>query len=449
MSCADFRGQSASFLTQLADELYHGRYQPLAPRWVDVPKHDKPGATRRLGILAVRDRVVHAALKQVLEPILEPTFLPSSFGFRPGHCVPGALAAAVHAMNPPVGAPLPFPYAVHLDIADCFDTVDHQLLMERLALHVADEAFLRLTEKILHAGGCVITRLWWRRSRGLVQGSPLSPLLCNLYLHRLDQELADLTQTTHHGVKAFRYADDLLLLARDPQIGRRTIVSIRRLLDQLRQRLRNPHAFPVAIHEGIDWLGVRLQPRPRSWIAVTTFGYIIPDAKVVEMLHRIDEMTQRPCELIQAAAFNPARWILSINEQLRSWRQAYLFADNSKDVFQAIDDHCRVRVGQLLQAITNTPKRYLAQFRVRLPRGFWTWEVPGARLVILSSLAPHCPSHLTRRPAWMRYRPNSSKSSCAPQRAHQELTPNPDSTPSPTTTNDETKSVDRQIPVEE
>lgn len=132
-----------------------------------------------------------------------------------------------------------------------------------------------------------------------------------------------------------------------------------------------------------------------------SFGYAVPDPKVADMLNRLSEMTVPPSERIDAGAFNLGRWIVSINEQLRDWRQAYLFADNAPEVFRALDDHCRERVALLMQSVTGLRRAALnGQYRVRLPRGFWTWEVPGARLVVLSSLAPHCAGNLIRKPAW-------------------------------------------------
>jgi hypothetical protein len=141
---------------------------------------------------------------------------------------------------------------------------------------------------------------------------------------------------------------------------------------------------------------------PQRWSDCLSHGYVVPDAKVIDMLARLTEMTAPPSARVDGSAFNPARWIVSINEQLRDWRGAYLYADNAPEVFRALDDHARLRVGQLLQSITAVRgPQLLRQYRVKLPRGFWSWEVPGARLTVLSSLAPQAPANLTRRPPWM------------------------------------------------
>lgn len=404
--CNQIRGELDAWIARLADDLFHRRYRPQPPRIVEVPKANKPGAVRRLGILNVRDRVVHTALKQVLEPVLEPVFLDSSYGFRPGRSVAAALHDAVGCLEAEDAKPLPLAYAVQLDVADCFDTIDHALLRGELARHVADPGVSTLLDGILTAGGVRCGRLWWQRTCGLTQGSSLSPMLCNLALHPLDVTLHDLAASTQNGVRALRYADDLLLLARDAKLADRALALTRQVLGRLQQQLRSPVATPRPILDGVEWLGVHIQPRPHRWTGWVTFGHAIPDAKVRDMIARLTEMTQPPNDRIAGAAFNAAKWIVSINDQLRDWRAAYLYADNAPDVFRALDEHTRDRVGRLLRSILGlSPYQLLRQHRVRLPRGFWTWEVPGARLSVLSSLAPHAPSNLVRRPVWMERRP--------------------------------------------
>ncbi len=401
-TCAALAPRAGSWLAGLADELFHGRYHPRPPRWVEVPKTDRPGAVRRIGILNVRDRVVQAALKLVLEPILEPVFLPGSFGFRPGRSTAGAVAAAARLLGAPAGSTPALLWGVPLDVADCFPTIDHALLLTEVGRHVGDTALLRLVEQCVRAGGEAVGRLWWRRTCGLVQGSPLSPLLCNLALHPVDLALDRLGRDSQGGVAALRYADDLLVLARDARLAERGVAVARAALRERQQALGgDPGPRPAA--EGIDWLGVRLQPRRLTLPGRVEFSHVVPESKLAGMLARLAEMTAPPSDKIDASAFNPARWIVSINDQLRDWRQVYCFADNASDLFRVLDDFTRERVGALLQALTGVrgPDLY-RKYRVRLPRGFSTWEVPGARLTVLSSLAPLAPSQWTRRPPWLR-----------------------------------------------
>jgi RNA-directed DNA polymerase len=394
-----------TWLNCLREELRKGTYAPLAPRWVNVPKTSSEGS-RRLGILNIRDRVVHAAVKQVLEPVLDSIFLPNSFGFRPGRSVAGALDRATESLAGPTRDSLPYTCAAQLDVADCFDTIDHDLMLEQLAQHISDPALLQLVQRLLQAGGTT-TRGWWRRqSCGVVQGSALSPLLCNLYLHPLDVALVKLRDQTRHGVLLLRYADDLLLLARDTALARQAVASVRHTLRQLRQRLREAKCRVVSVLDGVDWLGVRIQPRQVPWSGRVEFGYAVPDDRVRRILERVTEMTTPPSQRIDASAFDLGRWIVSINDQLREWRQAYVFADNGPAVFRAIDEHTAERVAELLHSVTGQRRSELfARYRVRLPRGFLTWQVNGTRLVVLSSLAPEKPHGLTRRPPWLWAKP--------------------------------------------
>jgi group II intron reverse transcriptase/maturase len=414
VTCSQLRARVGPWLADLAEALFHRRYAPGGVRWVDIPKPNKPGETRRIGILSVRDRVVQNAVRQVLEPVLEPTFLPTSFGFRPGRSVAGALDAAAAALSAPPGKAPAFAAAVPLDVADCFPTVEHTGLLAALARHVADPDVLDLVARAVAAGGGVAGRLWWQRTCGLVQGGPLSPLLCNLALHPIDEAAARAGRESRHGVVVFRYADDLLLLARDAGTAAAAVAALRAVLKARWQRFKAEPA-PVPAAGGVEWLGVRLRPRPLARPGETAFGYAVPDAKVTSMAARLGEMTAPPSDKIDAAAFNLGKWIVSVNAQLRDWRQAYVYADNAPDVFRVLDAVAFDRVGELLKAVTGASWAEVRRNHlVRLPRGFRSWEVPGARLAVLSALAPCAPANLTRRPAWWKEAPTPDAPPPAP-----------------------------------
>src|SRR5207249_397206 len=123
----------------------------------------------------------------------------------------------------------------------------------------------------------------WRRGRGLVQGSSLSPLLCNLALHPLDVALRELGEANNGGLCALRYADDLLILGRDAHLVNLALRCTRKVLSGLQQQLRGPSARPVPVQQGVEWLGVCLRPRVQPWTSEVSFGYVVPDRKVGEM----------------------------------------------------------------------------------------------------------------------------------------------------------------------
>jgi RNA-directed DNA polymerase len=181
-------------LGELAIELREGRYRPLPLRRVFIPK---PGTVeqRPLSIPAVRDRIVQVACKIVLEPVFEADMLPCSFGFRPRRAAHDALQVLVDESWRGRR------WVVETDIANCFSAIPREKLMQAVEERVCDQAVLKLLRVILRAG--VMSEGMVRREvTGAPQGAPMSPMLCNVYLHRLDR----VWNTREHGVLV-RYCD--------------------------------------------------------------------------------------------------------------------------------------------------------------------------------------------------------------------------------------------------
>jgi group II intron reverse transcriptase/maturase len=169
-------------LDELAADLRDGRWRPLPARRVFIPK---PGREelRPLSIPAVRDRVVQAAAKSVIEPIFEADMLECSFGFRPGRSAHDALRVIVDETWS--GAR----WVAESDVADCFEAIPHSGLMAAIEERIADRHVLKLLRAMLRAG--VMEDAAVRRSiSGTPQGGVISPCLCNVYLHRLDRQWA-------------------------------------------------------------------------------------------------------------------------------------------------------------------------------------------------------------------------------------------------------------------
>jgi len=186
-------------LGELAAELRERRYRPLPARRVFIPK---PGTDekRPLSIPAVRDRIVQAALKIVLEPVFEADFLPCSFGFRPRRSAHDALQVLIDESWRGRR------WVVETDIASCFESIPHCGLMQAVEERVCDQAVLALIRTLLRAG--VMEGGSLRRGvAGTPQGGVISPLLCNAYLHRLDRAW----RAKEHGVLV-RYADDVVVM---------------------------------------------------------------------------------------------------------------------------------------------------------------------------------------------------------------------------------------------
>jgi group II intron reverse transcriptase/maturase len=182
-------------LDELATDLKDGAWRPLPARRVFIPK---PGGReqRPLSIPTVRDRVVQAAVKIVLEPIFEADMLNCSFGFRPRRAAHDALQVLIDESWRGRR------WVVETDIANCFEAIPHQKLMQAVQERVCDQAVLRLLRVMLRAG--VMADGVVRRSvTGTPQGGVISPLLANVYLHRIDRAWNE----RQHGVLV-RYADD-------------------------------------------------------------------------------------------------------------------------------------------------------------------------------------------------------------------------------------------------
>ena len=217
LTVAEFKDWLVVHWPRVKEALLAGAYLPRPVRRVDIPKPQ--GGIRTLGVPTVVDRLIQQALNQVMQPIFEPTFSASSYGFRPGRNALQAVEAARRYIREGRR------WVVDLDLEKFFDRVNHDILMARVARHVSDERVLKLTRRFLEAG-LMAEGLVESRQEGTPQGGPLSPLLSNILLTDLDRELE------RRRLAFCRYADDSNIYVRSEAAGQRVMRGIRAFLEE-------------------------------------------------------------------------------------------------------------------------------------------------------------------------------------------------------------------------
>jgi group II intron reverse transcriptase/maturase len=305
-------------LGELAAELKEGRYRPLPARRVFIPK---PGISeqRPLSIPAVRDRVVQAACKIVLEPVFEADFLPCSFGFRPRRSAHDALQVLIDESGRGRR------WVVETDIASCFESIPHHDLMQAVEERVCDQAVLTLIRAMLRAGVMEGGSLR-RRAAGTPQGGVISPLLCNAYLHRLDRAW----RAGEHGVLV-RYADDAVVMCATREQAEAALARLTALLAGL--GLEPKAAKTRIVHlaggnPGFDFLGFHHR-LVRGWTpksAHLTFLARWPSRRATQHARdRIREITGRERLWVPAGDI-----VRELNWFLRGWAGFFRYGNSAR-----------------------------------------------------------------------------------------------------------------------
>jgi RNA-directed DNA polymerase len=326
-SVAAFGQQAQRYLQELEQALKADTYRPQALRRVEVPKG--PKQTRPLGIPVVKDRIVQAAVKMVIEPIFEATFLECSYGFRPRRSAKDALREVDRMLKEG------YTHVVDADLERCFDTIPHQRLRERVAERISDGRVLRLVDSWL-AQDILAGVQRWTPTAGTPQGAVLSPLLANCYLHPLDVHLR------RQGYAMVRYADDFVVLCKSEQEARRALQEVD---DWVRANglMLNEHKTHVGDclqpGQGFDFLGYHFEAG-RRWVRKKS---------MTKMRDRIRELTRR------TRGDGLARAVADLNPVLRGWFMYFKHAESI--TFRRIDGFVRRRLRSILRKHHGQPAR--------------------------------------------------------------------------------------------
>lgn len=302
-------------LNQLHHELKNGTYEPSPVLRVEIPKPD--GTTRPLGIPTVKDRIVQQALLNILQPVFDPDFHPSSYGYRPGRSCHQAVAKAEMFINK-----YGLIHVVDMDLSKCFDRLDHDLILKGVNQKVSDGSVLKLIKKFLTAG-VMKDGAFEETEIGSPQGGVISPLLTNIYLDQFDQAMKE-----HKNIRIVRYADDILILARTYQEAVKYKEIATKLLEgELKLTVNKEKTHITDVHKGIAYLG---------FIIYSKYVTIHPK-KIKAIKDKIRQLTPR------THGMNVEQMIKRLNPILRGWANYFRIA-NCKNVLAQLMGWIRRRL---------------------------------------------------------------------------------------------------------
>ncbi len=296
MSISEFPEFAGNHWESIRKQLMEGSYIPSPVKRVEISKPD--GGKRPLGIPTITDRVIQQGIAQVLTPVFDLSFSDSSYGFRPNRSAHEAVRKVREYIKEG------YKVAVDIDLSKFFDTVNHDLLMQRLCRCIKDKTLLRLINRYLKAGVKINGKIA-PTAKGVPQGSPLSPLLSNIVLDELDKELEK------RGHRFVRYADDFIILVKSQRAGKRVMQSIKRYLLKSLKLVANEKKSKVEKSNESTFLGFTFKGKSIRW----------NDNSLAEFKRQIRRLTGRSWGVSMSYRFR------KLAEYIRGWMGYYSLSE--------------------------------------------------------------------------------------------------------------------------